>query len=87
MGRTLATFTMQVNRALEEWGKFRRALRKEDQAVLDGLFADARYHAQAGAYLAPLDPFAAMLLSMILEERKARLGLEKRLNALEHPVK
>jgi len=83
MGRTLATFTMQVNQALDEWAKFKRALRKEDQAVLEALFADARYHAQAGAYLAPTDPFSAMLLSMLLEERKARLALEKRFHGLE----
>jgi len=83
MGRTLPTFTMLVNQALEEWGKFKRALRKEDQQVLELLFADARYHAQAGAYLAPTDPFSAMLLSMLIEERKAHLALEKKLNELE----
>ena len=87
MGRTLATFTMQVNQALEEWGKFKRALRKEDQEVLEALFAHARYHAQAGAYLAPTDPFSAMLLSMLLEERKARLAIEKRLHELEAKIK
>ena len=83
MGRTLPTFTMQVNQSLEEWGKFKRALRKEDQTVLESLFADARYHAQAGAYLAPTDPFSAMLLAMLLEERKARRALEKRIHELE----
>ena len=83
MGRTLPTFTMLVNRALEEWGKFKRALRKEDQEILEHLFAHARYHAQAGAYLAPTDPFSSMLLSMLLEESKARLLLEKRLHELE----
>lgn len=83
MGRTLPTFTMQVNQALDEWAKFKRALRKEDQRVLEDLFAAARYHAQAGAYLAPTDPFSAMLLSMLLEERKARLALEKRIIKIE----
>ncbi|HEX9757771.1 MAG TPA: hypothetical protein VGB26_08210 [Nitrospiria bacterium] len=83
MGRTLATFTMQINHALEEWGKFKRALRKEDQAVLEGLFAHARYHAQAGAYFAPTDAFSAMLLSMLLEERKASLALQSKVKELE----
>ncbi len=87
MGRTLPTFTMLVNRSLEEWGKFKRALRKEDQAILEELFAHARYHAQAGAYLAPTDPFSAMLLSMLLEERKARLLLEKRFHELRERVR
>ncbi|HSG05547.1 MAG TPA: hypothetical protein VLB09_04015 [Nitrospiria bacterium] len=84
MGRTLPTFTMQVNQALDEWAKFKRALRKEDQKILEDLFTDARYHAQAGAYLAPTDPFSAMLLSMLLEERKARLALEKRITKIEN---
>lgn len=83
MGRTLSTFTMQVNQALEEWAKFKRALRKEDQQVLEGLFAHARYHAQAGAYLAPTDAFSAMLLAMLLEERKAGLALENKVRELE----
>ena len=83
MGRTLPTFTMLVNEALIEWGKFKRALRKEDQEVLEALFAHARYHAQAGAYLAPADPFSAMLLSMLIEERKAHLALEKKLDEFE----
>ena len=87
MGRTLPTFTMLVNQALEEWGKFKRALRKEDQEVLERLFDHARYHAQAGAYLAPADPFSAMLLSMLIEERKAHLALEKKLNEFESRFK
>jgi len=87
MGRTLPTFTMLVNQALEEWGKFKRALRKEDQEILEMLFAHARYHAQAGAYLAPTDPFSAMLLSMLIEERKAHLALEKKFNELEAQLK
>jgi hypothetical protein len=87
MGRTLSTFTMQVNQALEEWSKFKRALRKQDQEILETLFADARYHAQAGAYLAPVDAFAAMLLSMLLEERKSRLALEKKLHEIEARLK
>ena len=87
MGRTLATFTMQIDRVLGEWAKFKRALRKEDQEVFDKLFAHARYHAQAGAYLAPTDAFSAMLLSMLLEEQKARLLLEKRFCQIESIVK
>lgn len=82
MGRTLPTFTMQINQALTQWGKFKRALRKEDQEILEELFANARYHAQAGAYLAPTNPFSAMLLSMLIEERKARLALEKKVHVI-----
>ena len=87
MGRTLPTFTMQVNRAQEDWGKFKRALRKKDQEILDSLFAHARSHAQAGAYLAPADPFSTMLLSMLIEERKAHLALAERVHEIEKRIK
>jgi len=86
MGRTLATFTMQIDRVLGEWAKFKRALRKEDQEVFDKLFAHARYHAQAGAYLAPTDAFSTMLLCMLLEERKAHLLLEEQFCRVESIV-
>lgn len=86
MGRTLSTFTMQIDQALGEWAKFKRALRKEDREVFDKLFTHARYHAQAGAYLAPTDAFSAMLLCMLLEERKAHLLLEKRFCQMESIV-
>ncbi|MHB1606292.1 MAG: hypothetical protein ACYCTV_07865 [Leptospirales bacterium] len=85
MGRTLSTFSMKVEQSCMEWAKFKRALRREDQAIFETLFSDARFHAQAGAYLSPIDPFPAMLLCMLLEERKSRLALEERIHAIEHP--
>ncbi|MHB1286073.1 MAG: hypothetical protein ACYCYP_05830 [Leptospirales bacterium] len=83
MGRTLATFSMNVDQTCLEWSKFKRALRREDQEIFETLFSNARFHAQAGAYLSPIDPFPVMLLCMLLEERKARITLEKRIRELE----
>ena len=83
MGRTLETFTQKIDRVRNEWGLFRRALRREDQLLLDTLFDHARLHAQAGAYASPPDPFPAILLSMLIEERKIRIALEERVRALE----
>ncbi len=83
MGRTLPTFTMNVDQTLSDLSRFRRALRREDQSLLDGLFADARLHAQAGAFLSPVDPFPVILLCMLLEERRERLLLEGRIREIE----
>lgn len=83
MGRTLETFTMKIDRMHSEWNLFRRALRREDQILFDSLFASVRPHAQAGSFLSPADPFPAMLLCMLLEERKARIALERRLHDVE----
>jgi hypothetical protein len=38
MGRTVETFSMVIQEQRALWKKFREALRKEDQQVLDELF-------------------------------------------------
>lgn len=70
MGRTLATFTQLVQEEIASWRRYRRALRAEDQQALDKLFAAARKHSAAGAYLARDMPFEVMLLSMLVEHQK-----------------
>jgi hypothetical protein len=70
MGRTLATFTQMVQQEIATWRRYRRALRAEDQQALDELFAAARQHSAAGAYLARDNPFEVMLVSMLLEQQK-----------------
>ncbi len=50
MGRTVLPFSQVLEREYEEWKKFRRALRKEDQEAFDRLFDRAKLHVQAAAY-------------------------------------
>jgi len=83
MGRTLPTQTMLLEEERLRWQKFRRALRKEDQVVLDEMLDDARRHIQASAYASWATPYEAMLVAMILEERKRIKDLEERIRALE----
>ena len=65
------------------WQKFRRALRREDQAQFDRLFELARLHLQAGVYASNPWPLESMLLSMLLEHQKTISVLEERLQQLE----
>ena len=83
MGRTLATFTQLVQQEIDSWSRYRRALRREDQQALDGLFAAARHHASAGAYLARETPFEVMLLSMLIEQQKHMVILQQKVTILE----
>ncbi len=52
MGRTVLPFSQVLEREYEEWKKFRRALRKEDQEAFDRLFDRAKFHTSAGVYMA-----------------------------------
>jgi hypothetical protein len=77
------TFNQILEEEIQEWKKFRRALRKEDEQVFDQLFEKARLHAEAGAsVLRPL-PFETILISMFLEQGKALVELRSKIDVRE----
>lgn len=82
MGRTTQTMTQLVAQEEAYWTPFRRALRKEDQAVFDRLFAAARHHTAPAHYASHATPFDSMLLAMLLEAMKAVEALRQRLDTL-----
>src|SRR5512139_3473010 len=82
MGRTVLPFTQELYREEASWAPFRRALRREDRELLDELFAAARYHTAACAFAGRAVPFEAILLSMLVEERRALRELEKKVEKL-----
>ena len=77
MGRTLPSITQVFLQQQESFTRFRRALRRSDQAALDDLFAAARQHLAAAAYAAHALPFEILLLSMLLEEHKGITRLRR----------
>ncbi len=79
MGRTVPTFRQLIEEAFQHWGKFRRALRREDQEYFDRLFRCVRSYTQAATYQCSDNPMEAILLSIALDQ-------EKRLAALEHLI-
>lgn len=70
MGRTLPSITQVFQHDEAALQRFRRALRRSDQRVLDDLFAAAHRHLSAAAYASHELPILLFLLSMILEEHK-----------------
>lgn len=81
MGRTIPAITQQLLLEQGSFARFRRALRRQDQLVLDALFASAQQHLAAASYAAHALPFETFLLAMLLEEHKEvtrlRLMMEK----------
>ena len=84
MGRTVLPDSHVWEEERSRWQKFRRALRREDQAHFDRLFELARLHLQAGVYASNPWPLESMLLSMLLEHEKTISAL---LAALERAGK
>ena len=83
MGRTVLPFSRVLEQEVQEWRKFRRGLRKEDQQSLDRLFEKARLHVQAGAYASRPWPFETILISMLIEHEKALVELRGKLRSME----
>jgi hypothetical protein len=83
MGRTVLPFSQVLEREYEDWKKFRRALRREDQQVLDRLFDRARIHVQAGSYASRPWPLETILISILLEQEKGLANLRVELEALK----
>ena len=83
MGRTVLPFSRVLEQEVQEWKKFRRGLRKEDQQFLDRLFEEARLHVQAGVYASRPWPFETILISILIEHEKALVTLRAELRTLE----
>jgi hypothetical protein len=82
MGRTLPTITQQLTDTEAALTRFRRALRKGDQYILDGLFAAARRHTAAISQTDALLPFEAALLAILLEQAKEIAVLRQKVDLL-----
>ena len=77
MGRTVPTFVQLVQQAAERWNKFRRALRREDQAYFDRIFLRVRFYTQAATYQANDNPMEAIFLSVAIDQEKRLAAVER----------
>ena len=86
MGRTVTTATQQLQETEAMLARFRRMLRRSDQYVLDGLFAQARLHISAISHTDALLPFEAALLAVLLEQAKQIATLEHEIAQLKGKI-
>lgn len=83
MGRTVLPIAQVIQQEREEWAKFRRVLRKEDQTALDEMFDNAKYHSAACAYASRPVPTESMFMAILLEHQKTIALLRERVKQLE----
>ena len=83
MGRTVLPIAQVIQQERDEWSKFRRVLRKEDQAAFDEMFDIAKYYSAACAYASRPVPMEPIFISILLEHQKTITALRKRVEKLE----
>lgn len=83
MGRTVAPYSWQIEVVRHRFAKFRRSLRRADQALFDALMRYAKVHVQAGVMASYPNPADPVFLSIVLEQERRIADLEARLARLE----
>ena len=86
MGRTVLSLNQKILSIESEWSKFRRALRKEDQELLDDLFGFAKYHSAPSSYFSTPNPMEPVLMAMLIEILKEVRRLKFELRAKEEDL-
>jgi len=87
MGNVTPTITDILHAEEANLARFRRALRREDQVVLDDLFTAAYRHRAAAAYAGHLLPFETFLLAMQIEDHREVMHLREEIRALHEQLK
>ena len=80
MGKSVPPYSHVIDEVQAEFREFRRALRREDQALFDRLFDQARLHTASGVTQADPDPFRTIVLAMLIELLRAVLERESNAN-------
>ena len=81
MGKTVASYRMALNRELQRWSGFARALRREDRIAFDQLMDICRSYASAGSNATLPVIFESMVMSIFLHQQKNLNRLKKELDA------
>ncbi|HNW95874.1 MAG TPA: hypothetical protein PKW57_05635 [Anaerolineaceae bacterium] len=79
MGRTIASITQTWQQEEAALKRFQRALRKEDQLLLDELLVLSRLHLAEASYASNLYPLDMYLIAILLELYKQLKALQKEL--------
>ena len=79
MGRTIASITQTWQEEEAALNRFKRALRKDDQLLLDELLVLSRLHLAEASYASNLYPLDMYLIAILLEVYKQLKTLQQRL--------
>ena len=80
MGKTVASYRMALDREIQRWGGFLKALRREDRANFEQLMDACRIYASAGSNATRPTVFESMVMSILLCQQKILNQLKKELD-------
>ena len=77
MGKTVESYRLKLDKEVQRWSGFARALRKADREAFEQLMDICRNYASAGSNATRPVFFEAMVMCILLEHQKALNRLKK----------
>ena len=83
MGKTVESYRLALDAEIQSWNGFVKALRTDDRDAFEQMTDACRNHASAGSNATRPELFEPMVMSILLEQQKRLMCLEKKLVAIE----
>ena len=77
MGKTVPSYRVALDHEIQRWNGFARALRKDEREVFEQLMDICRNYASAASCATRPVLFEAMVMSILLDQKKTLNQLEK----------
>jgi len=83
MGKTVLSYRQALEREIERWKGFRKALRGKDAEAFDRIMVACRMFASAGSMATRPILLEAIFMSILLHQEKAIMEIREKLARLE----
>ena len=83
MGKTVESYRIALDTEIQTWNGFVKALRSDDREAFERMTDACRNHASAGSNATRPEVFESMVMSILLEQQKTLMRLEKELVAVK----
>jgi hypothetical protein len=83
MGKTVESYRIALDTEIQSWNGFAKALRSDDNEAFEQMTDACRNHASAGSNATRPEIFEPMVMSILLEQQKKLMRLEKELDAIK----
>jgi hypothetical protein len=83
MGKTVESYRIALDTEIQTWNGFAKALRSDDREAFERMTDACRNHASAGSNATRPEVFESMVMSILLEQQKRLMCLEKELVAIK----
>ena len=83
MGKTVESYRLALDAEIQTWNGFAKALRTDDGVAFEQMTDACRNHASAGSNATRPEVFEPMVMSILLEQQKKLIRLEKELLAIK----